>query len=215
MKSCYFFAEIGPMGTPEVVVVTGLLLFLVTWIWAMIDCVRAESGWPQGLWLIAIIFFGIPAAPLYLLCRKLPRTLRKVPIPKHPISLFCCRCGLTHTGPYKVGISGITKFSCTACGDRNKFPAAVAVQAVYWGVVGLILFTAGTGGFAGRDGLSFGAIILLVLGLTWTTESLSVAKKVERAKRFHQSRTSAAMPIKGPPQRPPRPPMRRAPPRIR
>lgn len=49
------------------------LLALAFWLWMIVDCARHESGGAMIAWLLAILFAGIVAAPLYFLLRRLPR----------------------------------------------------------------------------------------------------------------------------------------------
>jgi phosphate/sulfate permease len=57
----------------------GLLLFpigllaIAFWVWMIVDCARHETGSTMLAWLLAILFAGIIAAPLYFLLRKLTR----------------------------------------------------------------------------------------------------------------------------------------------
>lgn len=57
----------------------GLLLLPLTslafafWLWMIVDCARHETGSTMIAWLLAILFAGIIAAPLYFFLRKLPR----------------------------------------------------------------------------------------------------------------------------------------------
>jgi len=49
------------------------LLAIAFWIWMMVDCARHEAGTTMLAWLLAILFAGIIAAPLYFFLRRLPR----------------------------------------------------------------------------------------------------------------------------------------------
>jgi hypothetical protein len=57
----------------------GLLLLpiglsaIAVWILMIVDCARHETGSTMLAWLLAILFAGIIAAPLYFFLRKLPR----------------------------------------------------------------------------------------------------------------------------------------------
>lgn len=49
------------------------LFGLAFWVWTVVDCARHEKGGAMLAWLLAILFAGIVAAPLYFLLRKLAR----------------------------------------------------------------------------------------------------------------------------------------------
>ena len=49
------------------------LFALVFWVWMVVDCARHETGSTMLVWLLAILFAGIVAAPLYFLLRRLAR----------------------------------------------------------------------------------------------------------------------------------------------
>jgi hypothetical protein len=60
----------------------GLLLFpiglsaLAFWVWMIVVCARHETGSTMLVWLLALLFAGIIAAPLYFFLRRLPRQCR-------------------------------------------------------------------------------------------------------------------------------------------
>ena len=46
------------------------LLGVAFWVWMIVDCARYETGSTMVAWLLAILFAGVIAAPLYFfLCR--------------------------------------------------------------------------------------------------------------------------------------------------
>jgi hypothetical protein len=57
----------------------GLLLLpiglcaIAVWVLMIVDCARHETGSTMLAWLLAILFAGIIAAPLYFFLRRLPR----------------------------------------------------------------------------------------------------------------------------------------------
>jgi hypothetical protein len=71
LSDTVMFAEIG-----------GLLLLPLAslafafWLWMVVDCARHETGSTMIAWLLAVLFAGIIAAPLYFLLRRLPRRLQ-------------------------------------------------------------------------------------------------------------------------------------------
>jgi hypothetical protein len=48
-------------------------LAIAFWVWMIVDCARLEVGSTLVAWLLAILFAGIIAAPLYFFLRRLPR----------------------------------------------------------------------------------------------------------------------------------------------
>jgi hypothetical protein len=73
------------MHLSETVMLTdigGLLLLPLTslafafGLWMIVDCAKYETGSTMIAWLMAILFAGIVAAPLYFLIRKCPRRLQ-------------------------------------------------------------------------------------------------------------------------------------------
>ena len=53
------------------------LLAFAFWFWMVVDCARHETGSTMIAWLLAILFAGIVAAPLYFLLQRLPRCQQK------------------------------------------------------------------------------------------------------------------------------------------
>jgi Phospholipase_D-nuclease N-terminal len=52
------------------------LLAFAFWLWMVVDCARHDTGSTMIAWLLAILFAGIIAAPLYFWLRRLPRRLQ-------------------------------------------------------------------------------------------------------------------------------------------
>jgi hypothetical protein len=49
------------------------LLAVAFWLWMIVDCARYETGSTMVAWLLAILFAGVIAAPLYFFLCRLPR----------------------------------------------------------------------------------------------------------------------------------------------
>jgi len=50
------------------------LLFLLFWIWMIVDCIRHESSNSTKItWVIVMVFAGIIGAPIYFFVCRLPR----------------------------------------------------------------------------------------------------------------------------------------------
>ena len=49
------------------------LLAFAFWLWMVVDCATHEAGTTMLAWLLAILFAGIIAAPLYFFLRRFPR----------------------------------------------------------------------------------------------------------------------------------------------
>jgi Phospholipase_D-nuclease N-terminal len=68
-----------PVCTVMLADIGGLLLLpiglsaLAFWVWMVVDCARHETGSTMVAWLLAILFAGVIAAPLYFFLRRLPR----------------------------------------------------------------------------------------------------------------------------------------------
>jgi hypothetical protein len=68
-----------PFGAAILADMGGLLLLpiglsaLAFWVWMIVDCARHETGSTMVGWLLAILFAGVIAAPLYFFLRRLPR----------------------------------------------------------------------------------------------------------------------------------------------
>jgi len=46
---------------------------LAFWLWMIVDCARNETAGTMLAWLLAILFAGVIAAPVYFFLRRLPR----------------------------------------------------------------------------------------------------------------------------------------------
>jgi hypothetical protein len=68
-----------PVFTVMLAEIGGLLLLPIglsafaLWVWMIVDCARHETGSTMIAWLLAILFAGVIAAPLYFFLRGLPR----------------------------------------------------------------------------------------------------------------------------------------------
>jgi hypothetical protein len=71
-----------PFGSAIFADLGELLLFPISlsaiafWVWMIVDCARHETSGTMIAWLLAILFAGVIAAPLYFFLRRLPRRRR-------------------------------------------------------------------------------------------------------------------------------------------
>jgi Phospholipase_D-nuclease N-terminal len=50
------------------------LLFLLFWIWMIVDCIKHETSDSTKIaWILVLVFTGIIGAPIYFFVRRLPR----------------------------------------------------------------------------------------------------------------------------------------------
>ena len=114
----------------ETVAALALCGCFALWLWAFVDCVKHERS-NQTFWLLFILFLGLIGAPLYLLCRVLPRGSSRESIPGN---FFCCRCGqpCLDDNHLQINVFGIPKLTCSSCGEDSRFPASKSVKNVCW-----------------------------------------------------------------------------------
>lgn len=61
------------------------LLAFAFWLWMIVDCATHEAGSTMLAWLLAILFAGIIAAPLYFFLRRFPRQRSAQFLPASPL----------------------------------------------------------------------------------------------------------------------------------
>jgi hypothetical protein len=77
----------GPLGSPEILVVLLFLLPTSFWLWMLVDCLTKErNGSEKTVWLLLILLGNFFGAAIYFFMRRLKRREGGKPV-------FCPKCG--------------------------------------------------------------------------------------------------------------------------